>query len=306
MTTTTDMDDPHYSHLGKVAIRQLELSDEERIIEVKRGNWITYTRAKQILEQMEDLINHPRILRMPNLLIVGASNNGKSQILHHFEEMHKPDPNPDGDYSIVPVLFVEAPGKPDIGAFYDKILEAVWQPYSIRAKDSDKEREVKKVLRSIQLKVLLIDEIQHIIAGGQAKQREFRNSLKSLGNELQISIICAGVDEAFNAFNTDSQLSNRFEPAFLPKWNMNNDYGDLLESFERRLPLRKASNLRSDLAMAQKILWMSEGILGEIHEVLKRSAIMAIKDKTEQITLKIIEKIRWTLPSRRKVAPPPV
>jgi AAA+ superfamily predicted ATPase len=150
----------------------------------------------------------------------------------------------------------------------------------------------------------MIDEIQHIIAGGQAKQREFRNSLKSLGNELQISIICAGVEEAFNAFNTDPQLSNRFEPEFLPKWNINDEYGDLLESFERRLPLKKPSNPRGDPTIAQKVLWMSEGILGETHEVLKRAAILAIKEKAEQVTLKLIEKIRWTLPSKRKVAAP--
>lgn len=300
-----DMNISLYPHLSKAAIDLIDLPDDQRTLVIKEGTWIPYTRAKQILAQMEELFNHPRIVRMPNMLIVGASNNGKTQILRYFEKKHKPDPNPQGDYSIVPVLFVEAPGKPDIGGFYDKVLEAVWQPYSIRAKDSDKEREVKKILRSIHLKVLMIDEIQHIIAGGQAKQREFRNSLKSLGNELQISIICAGVEEAFNAFNTDSQLSNRFEPEFLPKWNMNDEYGDLLESFERRLPLKKPSNLRGDPTIAQKVLWMSEGILGEIHEVLKRAAILAIKEKTEQITLKLIEKIRWTMPSKRKVAPPP-
>lgn len=300
------MDDPIYSHLSKSASEMVNQSDESRILAIKTGTWITYTRAKQLLAQMEDLFEHPRIIRMPNMLIVGPSNNGKTQILRRFEQNHKPDPNPDGDYSIVPVLFVEAPSKPDIGAFYDKILEAVWQPYSIRAKDSDKEREVKKILRSIQLKVLMIDEIQHIIAGSQTKQREFRNSLKSLGNELQISIICAGVNEAFNAFNTDEQLSNRFEPELLPKWSLNNEYGDLLESFERRLPLKKPSNLRGNSALAQKVLWMSEGILGEIHEVLKRSAILAIKNKSEQITLDTVEKIRWTQPSKRKVMPPPI
>ena len=300
------MDDSIYSHLSKTASETANQPDDLRILAIKTGTWITYTRAKQLLAQMEDLFEHPRIIRMPNMLIVGPSNNGKTQILRRFEQNHKPDPNPDGDYSIVPVLFVEAPSKPDIGAFYDKILEAVWQPYSIRAKDSDKEREVKKILRSIQLKVLMIDEIQHIIAGSQTKQREFRNSLKSLGNELQISIICAGVNEAFNAFNTDEQLSNRFEPELLPKWSLNNEYGDLLESFERRLPLKKPSNLRGNSALAQKVLWMSEGILGEIHEVLKRSAILAIKNKSEQITLDTVEKIRWTQPSKRKVMPPQI
>lgn len=293
-----------YPHLGKDATKLVDLSDRERIFAIQQGSWIPYPRAKKILERMEELFEYPRIDRMPNLLIVGASNNGKSKILRHFDEMHKPDPNPEGEYSIVPVIYIEAPKKPDINDFYNRILEAIWQPYSIRAINSEKERGVMNILRKIQLKVLMVDEIQHIIAGGQVKQREFRNGLKSLGNELRISIICAGVEEAFNAFNTDPQLSNRFEPDFLPKWKMDNEYGDLLASFERRIPLRKPSNLR-DPAIAQKVLWMGEGILGEVHEVLKRAAVLAIKDKSEQITLEIIEKIRWTMPSKRKVAPPP-
>ena len=60
---------------------------------------------------------------------------------------------------------------------------------------------------------------------------------------------------------------------------MNNEYGDLLESFERRLPSRKPSNLRGDPALAQKVLWMSEGILGEIHEVLKRATLICANRK---------------------------
>lgn len=298
------MENYPYPHLGKEAIAQVEMSDKDRIFAIQSGTWIPYPRAKQILARMEELFEYPRIDRMPNMLIVGASNNGKTNILHHFENKHKPDPNAEGDYAIISVIFVEAPKKPDMNDFYNRILEAIWKPYSIRARDSDKEREVIKVLRNIQLKVLMIDEIQHITAGGQVKQKEFRNGLKSLGNELKISIIGAGVEEAFNAFNTDPQLSNRFEPEFLPKWKMNNEYGDLLASFEKRIPLKKPSNLR-DPALAQKVLWMSEGILGEIHEVLKRAAIQAIKDKSEQISLDSIAKIRWTMPSKRKVAPPP-
>lgn len=293
-----------YPHLGDSALKQIELPDKERIYAIQEGVWIPYTRAKQVLERMEELLAFPRIERMPNMLIVGASNNGKTKILHHFEGKHKPDPNPDGDYSIIPVVFVEAPRKPDMNAFYNRILEAIWQPYSIRARDYDKESEVIKVLRNVQLKVLLIDEIQHIIAGGQVKQQEFRNGLKSLGNELRISIVASGVEEAFNAFNTDPQLSNRFDPEFLSKWNMDNEYGDLLASFERRLPLKKPSNLR-EANIAQHVLWKSEGILGEIHDVLKRAAIMAIKNKSEQITLDVLSKIKWTMPSKRKIAPPP-
>ncbi len=293
-----------YPHLASSALKLIDLSDEERIYAIRKGVWIPYPRAKEVIARMEDLLAYPRIDRMPNMLIVGASNNGKTNILHHFENKHKPDPNPDGEYSIVPVVFVEAPKKPDLNDFYNRMLEAIWQPYSIRSIGSDKEREVMKVFRNVQLKVLLIDEIHHIIAGGQVKQREFRNGLKSLGNELRVSIVCAGVEEAFNAFNTDPQMSNRFEPEFLPRWNLDDDFSDLMGSFEKRLPLKKPSNLR-DTPIAQKVMWMSEGILGEIHEILKRAAIDAIKNKSEQITLEIISSIRWTMPSKRKVAPPP-
>lgn len=296
--------DSLYPHLGAEALGKIDMTDAERVYAIRAGTWIPYPRAKQILARLEELFEYPRIDRMPNMMVVGASNNGKTNILHHFEAKHKPDPNPEGDYSIIPIIFVEAPKKPDMSAFYSRILGAIWQPYSIRASETDKEGEVIKVLRNIQLKMLIVDEIQHIIAGGKVKQQEFRNGLKSLGNILQISIVCAGVEEAFNAFNTDPQLSNRFEPEFLPKWKLDNEYGDLLGSFEKCIPLKKPSNLR-DPAIAQKVLWMSEGILGEIHEVLKRSAVSAIKKKTEQITMEILEGIRWIMPSKRKVAPPP-
>lgn len=292
-----------YPHLGTDALKLVDLPDDKRIFAIREGTKIPYPRSKEILDRMEELFEYPRIERMPNMLIVGASNNGKSNILHRFEEKHKPDPNPGGEYSIIPVIFVEAPKKPDMNDFYNRILEAIWQPYSIRARDSDKEREVMKVLRNVQLKVLLIDEIQHIIAGGQTKQQEFRNGLKSLGNELRISIVAAGVEEAFNTFNTDPQLSNRFEPEFLPKWKLENEYSDLLGSFETRIPLKKASNLRQ-VELAQKILWMGENILGEMHEVLKRAAIQAINDKSEVITIDTLEKIRWFMPSKRKQASP--
>ncbi|WP_449400371.1 TniB family NTP-binding protein [Chryseobacterium wanjuense] len=36
-----------------------------------------------------------------------------------------------------------------------------------------------------------------------------------MSNELQVSLICSGTREAFNAIQTDPQLTNRFEPKVL-------------------------------------------------------------------------------------------
>lgn len=97
-------------------------------------------------------------------------------------------------------------------------------------------------------------------------------------------------------------MSNRFVPAALPLWGLNKAGGSLLASFERRLPLRKTSNLKQ-AEILQKVIWMSEGLIGEIYEILKRSAIDAIKCGEEQITLASLERIRWIRPVDRRSKP---
>lgn len=296
--------DRAFSHLNEHTRQLLDSTDAERIEAIQRGSWIPYTRAKEVLDHLEELFVYPRIDRMPHMLLVGASNNGKTQILKRFMQQHPANPNPSGEHSIIPVVMVEAPSAPDVGEFYDRIFMAINQPFSPRAPVKEKEPILFNVLERVQLKMLLIDEIQHLIAGGQTRQREFRNAIKSLGNILKISIVGAGVEEAYNAFNTDPQLSNRFEPEFLPKWKFDNAFGTMLNTLERRAPLRHPSDLRG-VEMANRIYHMSEGILGEIHEIVKRAAVHAVRSKQERITLNTLDSIRWTQPSKRKTQPVP-
>lgn len=283
---------------SEVALALLSKSDEERISAIRAGFWIPYPRAVEILERLEDLLTHPRVIRMPNMLIVGCTNNGKSHILHRFVEKHPPDPNPAGDAAIWPVVFVEAPSSPDKGDLYRGILQTLHIPYPKAARIPDLEFQVKKVLAALKVKILIIDEIQHLIAGGLTKQKEFRNAIKSLGNELRISIVAAGVEEAFNAFNTDPQLSNRFAPVALPHWTLDDDFVSLMATLEHRIPLREASNLATPEILIQ-VFDMGEGILGEICAVITKAAVQAIRSKTEHITLDILNNLNWVPPSMR-------
>lgn len=56
--------------------------------------------------------------------------------------------------------------------------------------------------------------------------------MKYMGNELQIPIVGVGIKDAYRAIQTDSQLANRFEPAVLPRWEMDKNFLRLLMSFE--------------------------------------------------------------------------
>lgn len=288
-----------YSHLNDSAIEALTLSDAERIHKIRSERWIGYPKAKQILAKLEDLLIYPRTHRMPNLLVVGDTNNGKTMLAQRFMNLHPADDNPDGEGIIAPVLLVQAPPVPDEGRFYNAILEMLFAPYRPSERIDKKQFQVIKLLRYIGLKVLVIDEIHHILAGNMNRQKAFLNVIKYLGNELQISIVGVGTKDAFRALQTDPQLSNRFEPITLPRWEMDHDFQRLLASFERMLPLKQPSGLAQQ-ELASTLFAMSEGYIGELSRLLSDASALAINSGTEQISPKLLQQLDWTPPSRRK------
>lgn len=286
-------------HLNEAAHAALELTDDERIARIQSARWIGYTRARQVLDKLDDLLKFPKKHRMPNMLLVGETNNGKTMIVNRFQALNKTFDNPDGSGITLPVFLVQAPPVPDEVRFYNEMLTKLFAPFKFSEKVDKKHFQVVRILTKTNTRMLVIDEIHNIIAGSTQRKHNFLNTLKNLGNELQIPIVTVGTKDAFHAISSDAQLANRFEPVTLPRWKMDEDFVRLLVSFERMLPLKEPSNL-ADVGTAAKLLSMSEGVIGELSTVLSRAAVFAIKTKRERITLKELESIGWVQPSERK------
>lgn len=287
------------NHLSKGTQLIALLSDEERINRILSEKWIGYTRAKETLKKMEELLIHPKTHRMPNMLLVAPTNNGKTILLSKFFDTHKPIITEATTHLSIPVVYVQAPPKPEEKMFYINILQALNAPHRVTDKVLQLYQQVMHVLRKVEVKILIIDEIHHILAGPYIQQRVFLNVIKCLANELQIVIVGAGIKDALSAVNTDKQLANRFEPAILPRWKMDEEYMRLLTSFEALLPLKNASNLAHE-SIALKILSMSEGTIGEISTILKKASVYAIRNKKECIDLQTLAKIEYVPPSNRQ------
>lgn len=286
-------------HLNKETRLIIEKSIEERINYLYQDKWIGYPNSKLIMDKMDELVNLPIINRMPNMLLIGDTNNGKSAILNRFISRHPKHIDAEKETIIRPVFFIQAPPVPDEGRFYNTILEEAFVPHKKHDRVDRKQILVLNVLKTLNVKVLVIDEIHHILTGTINKQRIFLNVLKYLSNELKISIIGAGIKEAYYAINADSQLGNRFQLTVLPKWDLNEDYLRLLATFEQMLPLKKPSNL-IDITMASKIMALSQGTIGEISNLLKEATKTALKIGEEKITLKTLDKANYIPPSERK------
>ncbi len=291
-----------YPHLSEAAASYLELSDEERVERIRAPRWIGYPRTKQVLAKLEDLLTYPKSHRMPNLLIVGDTNNGKTMLVRRFCDNHPADDNPAGEGVNVPVLFIQAPPLPDEGRLYNTILEKLFAPYRPSDRVGKKQFQAIQLLRYVNLKMLVIDEIHHVLAGNLNKQRAFLNVIKYIGNELQVPVIGVGTKDAFRAIQTDPQLANRFEPVLLSRWKTDKNYLRLLMSFERMIPLKAPSILHGS-ELATQIFSMSEGYIGEISRLLTDAATHAVRTGREKINKTVLKELGWYPPSKRRYRP---
>ncbi len=275
------------------------LPSEQRIAKLRNDYWIGYSRAEQALQRLEELLNSPKRIRMPNMLIISPTNNGKTMIVEKFRRNHLPYESDDGEYEVIPVLMVQMPSNPTIQRFYATIITALGSPVNWYQSTARYETMALQLLSATKTKILVIDELHNILAGNGHKQREFLNLLRFIGNQLQISIVGLGIKDAYLAIRTDDQLENRFEPFILPLWRNDNEFTRLLASFKKVLPLRKSSEL-ADPDIRAIILERSEATIGEIATFLTQAACDAISSGKEYIDLEILSRTNYHSPTQRR------
>jgi len=287
------------THLCSAARKALELSDDLRLTYLREESWIWYRRAEEILTSLEELFQRPPSHRMPNMLIVGRTNNGKTAIAQQFLSLHPPVYEPSAEADVVPILYLQAPPVPDERRLNAAMLDQLHIPHKTNERADRMMFQLLAVMPRLGVKMLVIDEIHHVLAGNRERQRAFLNVLKYIGNELKLPIVALGTSDALNALQSDPQLANRFVPTVLPEWKFDRDYLSLLASFEQLLPLRAPSTL-TEVKLATRLLTMSEGTIGELSRLLERAAIQAIVERNEQITIPLLEKLSWIQPSERR------
>jgi len=285
--------------LKEEAIQALQLRDEERITAVwnLKSTWIPYPRASEILRKATELLNRPAAYRMPCVLAFGAPGVGKTALQQEYLRRHPFRENLSGDAAIAHVVGIEVKG-PDEGAFYNAILSVVGAPHGESGKPAEKLHQVLEILRRIGTRQLLIDELNTAIAGPYLRQKNFAHALKHLANQLKLSVFATGTQDAKLALAVDDQFRSRFEFCELRRWTFGDPFRSLLESFERRLPLRERSNLQAP-QLAQTLFDLSEGYFSELSELLMRAAVSAIKSHNEKIDEATIHDLKWTTRSQR-------
>lgn len=282
-------------HLIAKAQEALALPPVERIKWFASDHWVGYPKALKLFERMEYLRAHEKVERVPNLLIIGDSNNGKSSILTRFEKSNPPKKTPEG--LRFPVVRVVVPG-PDPLWLFNRILEVFGIPHNPNDHIRKREPQVHRLLIQLGVELLMVDELNAMIAGHPTKQQQFLIALRTIGTTLKIPIVATGTKEAARGIAVDSQMMNRFPSEYLPRWEPDREWQSLVVSFERLIPLSERSNL-GVAEMASKLHALSEGLIGELKTVLIECLTLAVHQGKNRIDKDIINSLTYVPPSKR-------
>jgi Cdc6-like AAA superfamily ATPase len=219
---------------------------------------------------------------MPSIAIYGDSGMGKTMIMERFREQNKPVFDTHVGVERTRVLALQLAGRPGERRLYAQLLSALGVPQNPRAGVVELEQVAIRLMRAMDVQIILLDEVHNILAGTFREQRIVLNTLRYISNELKISLVCFGVSEAREAISGDVQLARRFEEMPLARWTANEEFEELVDTIIRNLPLRNPTVL-SARAM-RRLLHVTDGVTSKVFRLLNQLAIDAIKDGTEKLT----------------------
>jgi Bacterial TniB protein len=277
-----------FAHLHTSQQDLAQLSNEERIAWIRQERWIEYPRAKRILDRLADLVDYPPRDRMPCLVIYGGTGMGKTRVVQKFLRENRAHFDKKLGRTRLPVVSIQMPPAPVQRDFYEEILVAMGAVFAYGAGITTLRHRIRALARQLEVRMLIIDEIHSLLAGTFRDQRIILNAVRFLANDLRIPLVCLGTEEANQALMTDQQLADRFSAAELPAWENDAAFEQLLLSFESILPLRRPSEFR-DPKVHQRILSLTEGVLGRICGLLETAAIEAIRSGEERICLALLK-----------------
>jgi len=274
-------------HLAPSAAALVNAPDHVRIRAIRSDRWVGFSRARRMLQHLDMLCEHPPSTRPPGLAIYGHSGMGKTMLVEKFRRDHPSLVDRDSGAEAVPVLAITLTSRPTERRIYGQLLMALGASVNERATLMDLEIRTVLLLKSSNVRVLIIDEVHNLLAGTPREQRVILQLMRYLSNELKASLVCLGVMDARDAIAGDTQLSRRLDQIMLPRWKADEEFQELVTAILRSLPIKHPSALSSQ--SLRHLARVSDGITARVFGILNELAIDAIRAGTERITDEDIE-----------------
>jgi Cdc6-like AAA superfamily ATPase len=186
----------------------LNETNERRIECIDNGFFVEYPQQKKISKMIYDLLKQPVRPRMYGLLLYAPTNSGKTYIINKFMEEYENQIS--GSF-----LYVYIPERATLKEVYAETLHEMGYPITNSRSTGDLRRKILIALHEQKKRMILFDEIQHLLDSRRDHKRDILNGLKMLNNQAQIPITLSGIETSTDILAEDTQVADRFRPVEL-------------------------------------------------------------------------------------------
>ena len=268
----------------------------------QRPEFIWHHDARSIADRIELRLHgalHDDEEGTDHFLVVGPTGNGKSRLMKTLAAKYASPQDPTQSCMSIPVLYTRmAPSGTPLG-YLRGVLDELGARYTVSNSFDQLYPLFVRLLGRLGVKVLVIDELQHIAIGKRDDKARMLNMIKDIGEQLRCVIVGCGLPDALYAMRWDAQLDRRFEPLPLNRWTVGLEFCRMLDGLEQTLPLPEPSDLGGE-ASAVWIADASEGTMKETQRLIRRAAMKAIQDGRPSIDLGLLKGLDWIKPSLRR------
>jgi len=133
-----------------------------------RRSFGRFPQVQAVLTRLNALLEYECSAEEPEcLVLLGVTGAGKSTLLQYFRDKHPPVQHT--DFKEVPVLYFRVPSSCTKSALYVGLLEALGSPYAKSGNESDKLCQLLVLLKACKVRLILLDECNHLADRGAQK-----------------------------------------------------------------------------------------------------------------------------------------
>lgn len=265
------------------------LPDAKRIELIRRGIVIEHPAFARALNEVSWLLTHPGGNIGRGMLLLGDSGLGKTTFGKFVCDVYGTDEQKGR------IVMFDASGARTTREVYGRILQSLDGPAARNMHGPDREQAVVRLFRALEVRALIVDEVQDIAKGSEREQQRVLDGIKHVMNTARVPLIGLGAPESERALVTDRHLAQRLSVHRLEPWRVDQEFLDLMSTVTESLPLRKPSQIRTERAL-KYLIEETGGSLRRIMDLLTKAAVRAIQTGRECLTLESLQEVAIASP----------
>lgn len=234
--------------MNRVAENAAELPDDERKKLVERI-YVTFPRFNKVLEKVAYCHQHSKISAEPEcLLITGLQGAGKTTLCKAYARKYPRESTRES--RVIPALFTFVPSITTKKSLPTKLLHALGDGAAERGTAVTRTLRIVSRLADCGVELVILDEFQHFIdSDSNSVLVNVSNWLKDLINDSKKPVMLVGMPHSEVVLRANPQLERRFsmrenlDPFGWGTPAKEQEFKSFLKQLDRRLPLRRRSNL---------------------------------------------------------------